>query len=340
MNTVNLKRLAEELNVSVSTVSRALRDSHEINSQTKQRVLSLAAKLNYQPNPNASSLRKQKSSTIAVVVPEIANNFFSLAINGIEEIASLNGYHVLIYLTHDDYHKEVSILSHLANGRVDGILMSLSSDTHDHSHLEELISKEIPIVFFDRVCEGISAAKVTNDDYESGFIATEHLLKQGCTQIAYLSVSRHLSISKHRMQGYLDALKAYSAPQDPSWIVYCSNHQNEDIQLVKNLLSQANPPSGIFASVEKLALITYNVCNELSLQIPHQVKVVGFSNLESANLLNPSLTVIRQDAFHIGKSASSILFKALKRVDFLLKDEHVVVKSGLIKRDSTAVSYC
>ena len=335
MSSVNLKKLADELKVSVSTVSRALRDSHEISSETKQKVLSLAAKLNYQPNPYASSLRNQKSLTIAVVVPEIANNFFSLAINGIEEIAYLNGYHVLIYLTHDDYNKEVSILSHLANGRVDGILMSLSSETHDHSHLEELISKEIPIVFFDRVCESISAAKVTNDDYDSGYMATEHLLKQGCTRIAYLSVSRHLSINKHRMQGYLDALKAYFAPSDPSWIVHCSNNQEENIELIKNLLGSANRPTGIFASVEKLALTTYNVCNEMSLKIPDDVKVVGFSNLESANLLNPPLTVIRQDAFHIGKAASSILFKALSRADFVLKDERIVLKSELVKRDST-----
>ncbi len=336
MSSVNLKKLAEELGVSVSTVSRALRDSYEISPETKQKVLALAEKLNYQPNPYASSLRNQKSLTIAVVVPEIANNFFSLAINGIEEIAHLNGYHVLIYLTHEDYNKEVSILRHLANGRVDGVLMSVSSETNDISHVKELIANEIPVVFFDRVCESISTAKVTNDDYESGFIATEHLLKQGCSRIGYLAVSRHLSISKNRMQGYQDALSASSVPCDASLIVHCGIDQEENTLLVKSLLQSENRPDGIFASVEKLALTTYYVCNDLALKIPEDVMVVGFSNLESANLLNPPLTVIRQNAFEIGKQASTILFKALNQVNFVLEDASIVLKAELVERGSTA----
>ena len=154
---MNLKQLAEELNLSISAVSKALRDSHEISTATKKIVLAKAKELNYQVNPFASSLRKQKSKTIAEVIPEIANNFFALAINGIEAIAQEKGYHVLIYLTHEDIQKEIGITKLLQNGRVDGIMMSLSEQTLNTDHLEELKQKEIPLVFFDRVAENIDA---------------------------------------------------------------------------------------------------------------------------------------------------------------------------------------
>lgn len=335
MSSVNLKQLAEELNVSISTVSRALRDSYEISPETKERVLALAAKLNYQANPYASSLRNQKSSTIAVVVPEIANNFFSLAINGIEEIAHLNGYHVLIYITHEDYNKEVAILRHLANGRVDGVLMSVSSETIDIAHLEELHDQELPIVFFDRVCESLATTKVTNEDYQSGYIAAEHLIKQGCSRIAYLAFSEQLSISKNRMQGYKDALLAHSISPDPSLIVTCSNNREENDRLIRELLHSPNPADGVFASVESLALATYKVCRESGLRIPDDVKVIGFSNLDSADLLDPPLTVIRQDAYQIGKEAATVMFKALNQVGYTLKDEKISLQSELIPRRST-----
>ncbi len=189
MATVDLKRLAKELNLAVSTVSRALRDSYEISAETKQRVFELARKLNYVPNPYASSLRKHKSKTIAVVIPEIANNFFALAINGIESIAQEKGYHVLIYLTHEQYLREVSISRHLQSGRVDGLLVSLSGETNNYDHLRELKQTGVPIVFFDRICESLNSARVITNDFESGMKAADHLIERGCKRIAYLSIS-------------------------------------------------------------------------------------------------------------------------------------------------------
>ena len=172
MESVNIKKLAKILNISISTVSKALRDSHDISRETKDRVISLANELNYQPNPHASSLRKAKSKTIAVIIPEIANNYFSLAINGIESIAQEKGYHVLIYLTHESYAKEVALLRLLHSGRVDGILISLSSTTSEYSHIEEVQGKGLPVVFFDRVCENFNTVSITTDDYESAYNAT------------------------------------------------------------------------------------------------------------------------------------------------------------------------
>ncbi|HOX83482.1 MAG TPA: LacI family DNA-binding transcriptional regulator, partial [Chryseolinea sp.] len=174
---MTLKELAKELNLSFSTVSKALRDSHEISSSTKNKVLAKAKELNYQVNPLASSFRKQKSKTIAVVIPEVVNDFFGPVISGIESIAQEKGYHVLIYLTHEDMQKEIAITKLLKNGRVDGIMMSLSEQTSDTNHLTELKDNEIPVVFFDRIVEDFDAPKVTTDNYNCGLKATEHLIK-------------------------------------------------------------------------------------------------------------------------------------------------------------------
>ena len=330
---MNLKQLAKELNLSISTVSKALRDSHEISLATKSAVLAKAKEVNYQVNPFASSLRKQKSKTIAVVIPEVVNDFFGPVISGVESVAQEKGYHVLIYLTHEDMQKEVSIIRLLQNGRADGILMSLSEETSDTSHLEQL--KEIPLVFFDRVAEHIDVPKVTTDNHNSGVRATEHLIQNGCKRIAFLSISHSLSISCGRMNGYLEALKQNNLEHDNNLILSCSGDEQKNKAVIRRLLKRKNRPDGIFASVEKLAVATYEVCEELKLSIPRDVKVICFSNSQTAGLFNPSLTTITQPAYEMGRESATILFKLVekKRHHFLI--ERTVLNSTLIARNST-----
>jgi len=332
---MNLKQLAKELNLSISAVSKALRDSHEISAVTKAAVIAKAKELNYQVNPFASSLRKQKSKTIAVLVPEVANNFFSLAINGIESIAQERGYHVLIYLTHEDMQKEISITKLLQNGRVDGIMMSLSSQTSNIIHLEELKEKQIPLVLFDRVADNIDCPKINTDDYKSSYRATEHLIENGCKNIAFLSISNHLSISNKRMNGYADAIKTNGLSFENNLIIECSNDEAENKSILKKLLKSKKRPEAIFASVEKLALNAYEVCKELKLNIPNDVKVIGFSNLQTASLLHPSLTTITQPAYEMGREAASILFKIIEKRGYNLIMEKTTLKSEIIFREST-----
>ena len=233
MESVNIKKLAQLLNLSISTVSKALRDSHDIGKDTKEKVLQLANELNYQPNPHASSLRKHKSKTIAVIIPEIANNYFALAINGIEFVAREKGYHVLIYLTHEDFANEIAFTRHLNSGRVDGVLISVAHNDKDFLHLHDLKKKGLPIIFFDRVCEDFDTVKVTTDDYESGQLATSHLIEQGCKKIAHLAISRNLSIGNKRRRGYLKALSDHNIPVDDSLIVECTNDHVTDFNLIK-----------------------------------------------------------------------------------------------------------
>ncbi|MBS1661100.1 MAG: LacI family DNA-binding transcriptional regulator [Bacteroidetes bacterium] len=335
MNAVNLKQLALELNLSVSTVSRALRDSWEISTPTKQRVFDLAKKMNFQPNPYASSLRKHRSRTIAVVLPEVANNFFALAIKGIETVAREKGYHVLIYLTNEEAAEEMAIASSLQSGRVDGVILSLCGSTKETRHLLELQQRNIPLVFFDRVCEELTAPKVMTNDYESGFIATEHLIKAGCRRVAHLTISMSLSISHRRQEGYVDALRRWELPCDPSLVVHCPREEEESYRMIRELFSSSFRPDGVFASVEKLAVQVYHVCRELGLRIPEDVKVISFSNLVTASLLEPSLTTIAQPAYDMGKEAATMLFRRLEKKYIVVPDDQVMLPARLEVRNST-----
>ncbi len=280
MANTTIKKLAHELNLSVGTVSKALKDSHEISIETKRKVHELVNKLNYVPNPYASSLRKRKSKTIAVVLPEVADSFFSLAINGIEAVAQDKGYHVLIYLTHENFSKEQNILKDFTSGRVDGILISVSRETTQGNHICDVQTLGIPVVFFDRVCDEVVETK------ENG-------------------------------------------------VVFCTNNEAYNYNAIKNLMSNKDHPDGLIASVEKLTITVYHVCNDLNLQIPQDVKVISFSNLSSALILNPSLTTITQPAFEMGEAAASLLFNALEKRNFILKGENIILPSVLNIRNST-----
>ncbi len=334
MDRINIKKLAEALNLSKSTVSRAFRDNDEIKADTKARILAKAKELNYQPNHYASNLREQKSRTIAIIVPELANNYFSQAIHGIERIAREHNYHILIYVTDDDYQKEVDFIRHLHNGRADGIIMSASGEANNHSYLNKLGGKRLPLVFFDRVYEDIDVPRVVTNDYDSSFKATEHLILQGCEKIAYLVVNKSLSIGKTRMQGYIDALEKYRIKFDDRYIVDCSNSYEENDVIVKEVLKDLKP-DGIFASVERLAFATYYACYDLKLEIPKDLKVISFSSLEIAPLLNPSLTTITQPATEIGGQAAQLLFNILEGEEVVNTIQEVVLKSKLFIRKST-----
>lgn len=335
MEKIDLKRLASDLNLSIATVSKALRDSWEIKEETKQRVLKLAEKLNYQPNPYASSLRRRKSQTIAVVIPEIANNFFSLVLDGIQVVAEKKGFHVLTYLTHEKYLNELSTIKHLQGGRVDGVLMSLCSETEDVQHLVRLKESGMPLTFFDRITDISDCPTITTDDYESGFSATRHLIDSGCKTIAYLSLSKFTSINQKRKQGYMDALLDNNIRIDNRYIVQCENDDGTDRSIIKKLLSSKRRPDGIFASVEKLAIVTYHLCKEMKIKIPQDVKLISFSNLRTASLLNPSLSTITQPAFIIGKEACELLFRKIEKKSSSYMSDHIVLKSTLIPREST-----
>jgi len=214
-------------------------------------------------------------------------------------------------------------------------MISISSQTTDNSHLQELKEKDIPLVFFDRVAENIDAPKITTDNYYSGIKATEHLIEKGCKRIAFISNSATLSIAKNRMNGYLDALKKNGIPRDESLIIYCSNDEKANNLLIRDLLKRKDRPDAIFSSVEKQAITCYEICEDLRINIPVDVKIISFSNLKTASLLNPSMTTITQPAYEIGREATSILFKIIEKKPLNLILDKTIFQAALSERNST-----
>lgn len=334
MDSINIKKLSKELKLSTSTISRAFRNNGGISEKTKALILARAKELNYQPNHYASNLREQKSKTIAVIVPELANDFFSQAIHGIERVAREKGYHILIYVTDDEYQREVDFIRHLHNGRADGIIMSVSGEGKDHTYLQSFGSKRLPLVFFDRIYEDIDTPRVMTNDYQSSFDATEHLIKQGCKRIAYFVVNKALSIGKTRMQGYVDALNKHKMYFDENLVVDCSNSYEENKVIITNALNELKP-DGIFTSVERLAFATYHTCNALNIQIPQQLKIISFSSLEIADLLNPPLSTITQPALEMGEKAAKLMFNLLEGNKEKDRARELVLNSVIIARKSS-----
>ena len=334
MDNINIKVLAKELKISTSTISRAFNGSPDINKDTKEKILAFAREHNFLPNHYASNLRDKKSRTLAVIVPEIANDFFAQAINGIEEIARKKGFYILLYRTDDVFEKEVSFVNYLNNGKADGIIMSVSGEASDHNYMRKLEQKNIPVVFFDRVYEDIEAAKVITNDYESSFDATEHLIQTGCKRIAYLVVNKSISIGQVRMRGYMDALQKHKIPFNDELVIDCSNDEKVNYGILSKVLQEIKP-DGIFSSVERLAFATYYVCNDLGIEIPRDLKVISFSSLNIAPLLCPALSTITQPAFEMGSKAATLLFDELEKKGSAGYKKQHVLKSKLFIRKSS-----
>lgn len=309
-NNITIVKLAAALGLSKSTVSRAFREGSDINPKTKEIILQKAAELGFSPNLYASNLRGNKSYTIAIIIPEFGNKFFSQAIKGIEWVARNNGYHVLIYVTDHSAEKEADIIRTLVNGRVDGVIMSGSGEGDNHEYLKLLKSNKVPLVFFDRYYEDVSTACITGNDFDSSYQATKHLIASGARKIAYLAVNKDVSIGKIRMEGYKKALQEAALPLNEQLMLDTSNDVLVNYKDIKNLIENQKPDA-IFASVERLAMSTIRVAKELQLLIPKDLKLICFSCLDIADMLQPSLSVVKQPAYEMGIEATTQLFDIL-----------------------------
>lgn len=335
---ITIKDIAKALGLSTSTVSRALRGGYEISAETKKLVLEYAEKINYHPNPIALSLKERRSHSIGVVVCEVANNYFSQAINGIESIAYNRGYHVIITQTHESCEREVVNVQHLASRSVDGLLISLSSETQDLSHLRYLHEKGLPMVFFDRVASDIETHKVVANNYEGAFSATEHLIRAGFRKIAHLTSSPQLSISIERLEGYKAALAKYQIPFNPDYLEHCEHGgmiQDEVEQAVNRLITMPNRPESIFIAGDRLSTGCLISLKKHGLKIPSDISVAGFTNSDFAELFNPSLTAVRQPAFKIGQIATEMLIQLIESKYPVTEFETKMLDTELFIRESS-----
>lgn len=334
---VTIKDIAKALNLSTSTVSRALRGSYEISTETKKLVLEYAQKLNYKPNPIALSLKEKRSRSIGVVISEIANNYFSQTINGMESIAYDRGYHIIISQTHESHEREVINVNHLASRGVDGLLISISNESKEIPHLIELHERGLPIVFFDRVSNEIKTHTVTANNYWGAFHGTEHLIFQGFEKIAHITNSSFLSITKERLNGYKDALEKHNIPFNENLVKYC-NHggmiEEEVADALKDLFSSKNKPDAIFTASDRLTTVCLKALKNIKKK-NQSIGLIGFTNTNFGDLFTPSLTVVRQRAFEMGKLAIELLFQLIESKRPVTSFENKIVDTELIIRESS-----
>lgn len=333
-----MKDIARELGISVTTVSRALKDHPDINRETKKAVHELASKLNYEPNVVALNLRSRKTNTIGVVIPEVVHFFFSTVVSGIEHEANLLGYNVILTQSAESLQKERNAVKALFNSRVDGMLMSLSKETTDYEHIEGILNRGIPVVFFDRVYPGQGRNMVVVDDHGGGKNATDHLIAQGCKKIAHIMGAPNLGITIQRFNGFMEALNEHNIEFFPELVVRCDGGTLEEgKQAMITLLSGKNKPDAVFANNDVLAMGAMQVIKETGLAIPQDIAVIGFSNWFYSQMTEPPLSSVDQPGFEMGKNAVRLLVKRIEQEDDKdpLPPETVTLKTSVVPRASS-----
>lgn len=335
---VTIKDIAKALGLSTSTVSRALRDSYEISQETKQLVLDYAQKINYHPNPIALSLKERRSRSIGVIVCEIANSYFSQVINGIESIAYSRGYNVIIGQSRESFEREMLNLQYLTSRSIDGLIISVSAETKDFSYFKELNRKGMPIVFFDRIVDDVETHKVIVDNFKGAYDATIHLVQNGYRNIATLCAAASLSIARDRLAGYKAALQDSGLEVNESLIKFCGQGGmllQEVETAMEELLSMKKKPDALLASADKLTTGCLRILKSKGLKIPDDLGLVGFSNTDLTDLMDPALSVIRQPAFEMGEIAINLLLQLIESKRPVTDFETRVLSTELIVRESS-----
>jgi LacI family transcriptional regulator len=334
---VTIKDLAQELEISPSTVSKALKNHPAISEVTRLKVNELAKRLNYKPNAIALSLRSSKTKTLGLVIPQIVHYFFSSVISGIEDLAYDAGYNVMIFQSNESYNREVIEIQALLASQVEGILISLSKETRNCEHLQNVLDLGIPLVMFDRVSKDLDTDKVTVDDYQGAYHAVTHLIRIGCVRIAHLSGPPGLDIADLRKSGYIKALLDNNMEMDRDLIMCCDNFKQARIR-TKQLMNLPNPPDAIFTVNDLTATGVVKSLHELGIPIPDKVSVIGFSNEEISQVTHPALSTVDQHGYLIGQTSIQLLLDRLMAQGSNLPFIHHVIKTELILRDSTRMT--
>ena len=336
MSLTTIKDIASYLNISPSTVSRALRDHPDISQQTKDLVKTVAEKLDYQPNTIAQSLKNRQSNIIGVVVPQVKHYFFASIMAGITDVAYEAGYTVMICQSNDDYEREVINTQALSSHHVAGLLVSVSQSTKKFDHFKALQKRNIPLVFFDRVIDQVDASSVSIDDQQSAFMATEHLIKKGYKRIAHIGGPQHLTICTKRYQGYLDALNQYNIPLHEDLIIFEGmNEEHGNQGLIRLFNKMKAMPDSIFCVTDPVAIGVYIELKKRNIKIPQEVALVGFSDNPNASLIDPPLTTVHQPAYDIGSTATALLLDEINNKTKPKIHVKKILKTELIVRQST-----
>lgn len=335
---ITIKTIAKEIGVSTSTVSKALKDSHEISVETKQKIQAYANLYNYKPNSLALQLRNQKTKVIGVILPKIVHHFFSTVIMGIEEGANAKGYNIIVCFSNESYKKEVETLNVLSNGSVDGLIVSVANETlknKDFDHFKGLVSEEIPLVMFDRVVDEILCDKVVVDDVGAGYKATKYLLNNGSKKIALITTPNHVNVGTLRRQGYEKALIEAYIKTDNNLIVEI----DEKLDIKKQIETVFKEDiDAVFAVNEIYAANSMRIAKEKGLKVPEDLSVIGFTDGLISEYSSPSITTIAQHGFTMGKQAVELLIERIDKDSEVYSPKKIVISSDLKLRESTKPS--
>ena len=343
---ITLKQIAKELDVSISTVSKALKDSPEISDDTKQKIQAFAKLYNYKPNNIALSLKNRKTNTIGIIIPEIVHHFFSKVIRGVELVANQRGYNVIIGLSNESFSKEVINMEMLANGSIDGFIISIAKETQqlqDYHHFTATMNQGMPIVMFDRVVSDIDCDKVVVNDFNGAKRAVEKLIENGCKSIALITTKDYVSVGKLRTQGYLEALKEQNLTPEADLILKMDDtlDYEEHLELleseIEQLFTSNKKIDGVFAVNELYALSAMKVARKLGHNVPNDVQVIGFTDGVLSKHATPSLTTVSQHAQQMGEKAAHLLIDKLESENTDEDEQHqtVIITTDLIEREST-----
>lgn len=332
---VTIHDIARELGINSSTVSRALNNSDRVTEKTKTKILKKAEELGYQPNLLAANFRKSVTNTIGVIVPRISRHYFSSVIQGIEETAYNLGYNVIICQSLEQFEREQKIVKNLISNRVDGVLLSISMDTKEYTHINDLEKNGIPFVFFDRHINSIKSNKVLIDDFKGAFDATQHLIDAGCKKIVHFSGPQNLGIYKNRFEGYKGALKKNNIKFEEILVFKSRLMEDDGHNITKNLIEKNIIFDGIFSANDVAAIGAINCLNEQKIDIPTKVSIVGFSNEPISRVINPSLTTVNQPGSEMGKIATNLLMDNIKNKTASPKT--IILETNLIQRGSSRV---
>lgn len=311
---ITIYDIAEKLNLATSTISRALKDHPTISDKTIKKVKKTAEEMGYVPNTLAAGLRGNRTNTIGVLIPTVTQPFLSSLISGIEIAAQKSGYNVIIMQSHDSYDDEVSMAKSLYSSRVSGVICSLAMQTRDTSHFQQFVSNNIPLVFVDRVPKDFNTFRVIIDNYAAGYKATKHLIDQGCTRIAHLTAGSEFgNLYSERKRGYIDALKDNNLPIDEELIVNLKSVTYEEGAKASNeLFDLPNPPNGIFASGDIIAVSAIQSAKKRGIKIPEELAIIGFNNDPISQIIDPNLSTITHPAAKMGKASAEIILKNIK----------------------------
>ncbi|MEP5341244.1 MAG: LacI family DNA-binding transcriptional regulator [Algibacter sp.] len=333
---ITLKQIANEFGVSIATVSKALSDSYEISTATKDKILKYAQANNYKSKSITLNLLNKKTKTIGVIIPNIMNNFFAKAFVGIEKKTTENGYHLISCISNESYEKEVNTMELLKNGSLDGVIISLAEETQvkqNYDHIKNTINEGIPVVMFDRISDDIACDKVVVNDVEGAYHATNHLIKSGCKRVALISVIDNLSVGKLRVEGYKKALIAFKIPIEEKLIVKIGH--KEDFDVAMKIVLADKTIDGLLCLEESSAVKSLQIVKKIGYKIPEDMSIVSFTNGELPKYVTPTITTVSQHGNHIGQTAANILMERLANEDDSKPFIKKVIKTSLIEREST-----